>query len=144
MYPRFPETKEIPGKFPKLDPIQPAAGNLLGYINSLKSPYEEPTDYVEWVIPPKLHVGAEYYNIDANRNHQPVMNILFALYWFQAFNQARFPNLIARIAAREVPAAFLKVGFGDFPHDLGSTLRKDWDITPLTLDQALNLRGRVR
>lgn len=143
MYPRFPETKEIPGKFPTCDPIQPNAGNLLGYMNSIKSPYEEPTDYVEWVIPPHIHVGAEYYNVDPNRNHNAVMNILFALYWFQPLSQTHFSNLIRRIAAREVPAAFLKVGFGDFPHDLGTTLKADWKVAPLTLDEAVSLGGRL-
>jgi len=141
MYPRFPETKEIPGKFPEVDPIRPSTGDFLGYVNSLNSPYEEPTDYVEWVIPPHLHVGAEYYNQDPNRDHNPVMNLLFALYWFQPFSTTTYPNLIRRIASREVPAAFLKVGFGDFPHDLGSTLRRDWDTEPLTLDQALTVGG---
>jgi len=39
MYPRFPEGKEIPGKFPIIDPIRPVEGDFIGYINSLKSPY---------------------------------------------------------------------------------------------------------
>lgn len=141
MYPRFPETKEIPGKFPNVDPIRPATGDLLGYVNQLKSPFQDPTDYVEWVIPPKIHVAAEYYNHDPSRVHNPAMNLLFALYWFQAFSRVMYPNLIRRIAAREVPAAFLKVGFGDLPHDLGSRLKTDWATEPLTLDQALTLGG---
>jgi hypothetical protein len=141
MYPRFPETKEIPGKFPEVDPIRPATGDMLGYINSLTSPYENPTDYIEWVIPPHTHVAAEFYNQDQQRHHQPVLNLLFALYWFQPFNATRLPNLIRRIASREVPAAFLKVGFGDFPHELGSAIQRDWDAEPLTLDEAVSLGG---
>lgn len=142
MYPRFPETKEIPGKFPEVDPIRPGTGDLLGYINEMTSPYEDPTDYVEWVIPPHVHVAAEYYNHDSDRAHRPVCNLLFALYWFQSFGIDKFSWLIKKIATREVPAAFLKVGFGDFPQDLGSSLTRDWNVKPLDLDEAIEIGGR--
>lgn len=142
MYPRFPEGKDIPGKFPNVDPIQPSAGDLLGYVNELKSPYEEPTDYVEYVIPPLQHLAAEYYNKDSARSHQPVMNLLFVVYWFQALSAGRHPDLIAKIATRQVPAAFLTVGFGDFPFELGDTVARDWRATPISLDEAGALGGR--
>lgn len=142
MYPRFPEGKDIPGKFPNVDPIRPSAGDLLGYVNSLKSPYEEPTDYIEYVIPPKLHISAEYYNKDAARAHQPVLNLLFALYWFQALTEKKNARLISQIAARSVPAAFLTVGFGDFPQELGDTLKKEWAVEPMSLEEALAPGGR--
>lgn len=137
MYPRFPEGKDIPGKFPNVDPIKPASGDDLGYVNSLNSPYEEPTDYIEYVIPPGLHLGAEYYNKDTARTHRPVLNLLFALYWVQTFTKEKHANLIRRIAAREVPAAFLTVGFGDFPQELGDKLKEDWKVEPMSLDEAL-------
>lgn len=136
MYPRFPEGKDIPGKFPNVDPIRPSKGDLLGYVNSLKSPYEEPTDYVEYVIPPKLHIGAEYYNKDTARAHNPVMNLLFALYWFEALTREKNARLISQIATRSVPAAFLTVGFGDFPQELGDTLKKEWAVEPMPLEEA--------
>jgi len=142
MYPRFPEGKDIPGKFPNVDPIKPSAGDLLGYVNSLKSPYEEPTDFFEYIIPPKLHIAAEYYNKDGARAHNPVMNLLFALYWFQALTKEKNARLISQIAARSVPAAFFTVGFGDFPQELGDTLRKEWDVEPMSLEEALAVGGR--
>jgi len=135
MYLRFPEGKDIPGKFPKVDPIKPGSGDDLGYVNSLNSPYEEPTDWVEIVIPPGQHLGAEYYDKD-NRNHQPVMNLLFALYWVQIYTKEKNPAQIRRIANREVPAAFLTVGFGDVPLELGDTLKKDWRVEPMSLEEA--------
>lgn len=142
MYPRFPEGKDIPGKFPELDPIKPSAGELLGYVNSLKSPYEEPTDFFEYIIPPKLHIGAEYYNQDSEKAHQPVMNLLFALYWFQALTSGTHPDLISGIATRKVPAAFFTVGFADLPQDIGDTLKKAWAVQPMSLDVAAALGGR--
>lgn len=157
MYLRFPEGKEIPGKFVKLDPIRPDAGNDVGYLNSLLSPYEEPTDAIEIIIPPKQHLGAEYYNKDSARSHNPVLNLLFALYWIQIFNTEKYANLIRKIALREVPASFMTVGFGETPFELASDVAKDWDLhlekdfmlhpkkgvyRPMSLDEAVGLGGR--
>jgi len=139
MYPRFPEGKEIPGKFPIIDPIRPVEGDFIGYINSLKSPYEEPTDFVEWVIPPYIHVGAEYYNWDEQRAHQPVLNLLFALYFFEVLRPPKHAKLISQIARRAIPAAFLTVGWGDKPEPIGDMLMKEWKVTPLSIDEAIEL-----
>jgi hypothetical protein len=142
MYLRMPEGQIIPGRFPEIDPIRPSSGDEFGYIDYSKSPYEEPTDFVEIIIPPGQHLGAEYYNHDTVRSHQPVMNLLFALYHFQVLKPDKHPKLISAIATRAVPAAFLTVGFGDKPLDMGSTLQKDWDIKPISLDEAAALGGR--
>ena len=135
MYLRYPEGKDIPSKFPAVDPIKPTDGDDLGYVNSLISPYDKPTDHVEIVIVPGLHLAAEYYNKDAARAHQPVMNLLFALYWAQMFTTVRHAPLIRRIALREVPATFLTVGFGDQPQDIDD-LEEEWGVTPMSLDEA--------
>ena len=140
MYPKFPEGKEIPGKFPSLDPIRPASGDDFGYVNSDLSPYEDPSDYVEYVIPPGLHMAAEYYNKDSSRSHQPVLHLLFSVYWIQVLKPDKHGKLISDIAARRVPAAFLTVGFGNTPVDLGDKLKKEWEAVPLTLDEAVELR----
>lgn len=147
MYLRFPEGDVIPGKFPNVDPVRPQTGDDLGYINSLKSPYEQPTDYVEIVIPPLLEIGAEYFNKDALRNHQPVLNIDFALYWVQFFRPETHARQISDIALRRyegAKASFLKVGFGDLAHDLGNDLLRDWAVTPMSLESAAALGGGAR
>jgi len=138
MYLRFPEGKEILGKFPNVDPIKPNAGDKLGYINSLNSPYEEPTDHIEIVIPPKQRLGAEYYNVD-DRAHQPVLHLYFGLYFVKFFNTEKNASLIRRIANREVPATFLTVGWGDVPIELGDRLKEDWKANVLALEEASNL-----
>lgn len=141
MYPRFPSGKTIPGKFPNLDPIRPPSGDNFGYVSSSESPYEEPTDFVEYVVPPLQRIGFEFYNKDLNKAHQPVLNILFAVYWFQALKPDTHSKLIGRIASRDVPAAFITVGFGDRPIELGAILTKDWDVKPMSLDEAVSLGG---
>ena len=141
MYLRMPEGREIPGKFPNIDPIQPSAGNNVGYISYHESPYDTPTDFIEIVIPPLTHIAAEYYNKDPDRAHQPVLNLLFALYWFQPLNPSVHGKLISDIAARRVPAAFFTVGFGDTPLEMGSTLEREWGVRAMSLDDALRLGG---
>lgn len=137
-YPRFPEGKDIQGKFPNIDPIRPSSGDDTGYIDSRLSPYDDPTDWLEIVIPPGQHLGCEYYNKDSARGYQPKLNLLFSVYWFQALTTDKYSNLIKSIALRQVPAAFLTVGFGDVPLELGDTLTKDWGVTPMSLDEAIS------
>ncbi len=137
MYLRYPESKDIIGKFPGVDPIRPGSGDDFGYVNQLNSPFEEPTDHAELVLIPGQELGAEFYNKDPDsRTHQPVLNLLFALYWVQFFSKEKNAGLIRRIASRDVPATFLTVGFGDVPFELGDTLARDWKATPMSLEAA--------
>ena len=135
MYARFPEGDIIPGKFPGINPIRPPAGDDISPINGLASPYECPTDFVEFVIPPLTHIGAEYYNKDTFRTFNPVLNLFFAVYWVQLFTATSHPELIASISLRKSPAIFLTVGFGDLPQDIGPQTAKDWGVTPMTLGE---------
>jgi hypothetical protein len=144
MYLRMPEGQTIPGKFPYINPVRPASGDDFGYINSLNSPYEEPTDWVEVVLPPGMHISAEYYNKDAERTIRPVLNILFAVYWVELFTPEKNPDLIANIAGRKyegAKASFLTVGFGDWPENMGDMLITDWKVKPMSLDEARKLYG---
>lgn len=140
VYPRFPEGSNIPAKFPEIDPIKPSAGDFTGYYSGRESPYEEPTDFMEYILPPGQHIGHEFYNYDS-RAHNPVANILFALYHFQLFK----PNLtgvglhnriIRDIALRHVPCTFLTVGYTSAPLELGDILKEDWKAEPLKLTEA--------
>jgi len=144
MYYRFPEAKDIPGRFPNVDPISPTSGDNLGYVSGIQSPYENPSDFVELVIPPRIHICAEFYNMDSGDgvwNHRPCLNILFAVYWFQALSPQRHATLISKIARREVPAAFFSVGVGTDPIDYPSNYESEWGVTVLTLDEAAALSG---
>ena len=143
VYPRIPEGSNIPAKFPEIDPIQPSAGNLTGYYSGTESPYDQPTDFMEYIIPPKMHIGHEFYNKD-DRAHNPVANILFALYHAQIFKPEKVGigphnRIIRDIALRHVPAAFFTVGYTSEPQTLGTDVIKDWKAEFLTLDEAIAL-----
>ena len=144
MYLRYPEAHDIPGKFAEADPIRPAVGDNISDINGINSPYEMPTDFVEVVIQPTVHLGVEYYNRDEARIHRPVLNILFSLYWAQLFTAQTHPKLIGDIALKRYEganASFLRVGFGDQPQELGPSIQKDWNVTPMSLDEATRIGG---
>jgi len=138
MYLRFPEGQKVPGQWPNVDIVRPSSGDDFGYIDHSLSPYEEPTDYVRIVIPPKKEIGAEYYNT-TDRPLQPVLHLLFAVYWFEALTPDRHADLIRKIALRAVPAAFLTVGFGDRPEPMDADLMADWGVEPISLDEAARL-----
>jgi len=143
VYPRIPEGANIPGKFPSIDPIQPSSGDLAAYYSGIESPYDEPTDFMEYIIPPKMHIGHEFYNKD-DRAHNPVANILFALYHVQLFTPTipgtgPHNRIIRDIALRHIPAAFFTIGFTSEPYSLGVTVIEDWNAVPISLDQAITL-----
>lgn len=144
MYLRYPEGDIIPGKFPQINPIRPTSGDNISALKSQVSPYEEPTDYHEIVIQPQIHIGAEYYNRDPARHHQPIINLLFALYWCQILKKNTHPTLIADIALKRyegADAVFLQCGFGDKSNTAGPQLIQDWRETPMSLDEAAMLGG---
>jgi len=145
VYPRIPEGSDVPGKFPDIDPVIPSAGNRTGFYSGMESPYDVPTDFMEYIIPPKTHISHEFYNLDTEI-HNPVANILFALYHFQIFTPliatpAPTNRIIRDIALRHIPAAFFTVGFTSNPLPLGDTLREDWKVSPISLDEAATLEA---
>lgn len=136
VYPKFPENGDIPGKFPEVDIIRPASGDRLGYLSSLNSPKDNPTDHVEIVIPPLEHFGIEAYNHDAVDSHQPVLGVCFALYFCQMFKPQSHGDIIADMANGRRPCKFLTVGFGDNAHVWNLQYGKDWHVNPMTIEEA--------
>lgn len=137
MYLRSPEGKDINGKFPNVDPIQPTVGDDFGYIDEVISPYLEPTDRAEVVIPPLQHIGAEYYNEDTVKTIQPVMNLSFAVYWADFFHVGLDDVIIGRIARREIPATYLRIGYGNDALEFGDSLLRDWKVEPKLLSEVM-------
>jgi len=142
MYVRIPEGQAWVGKFPSVDPIRPDQGDNIGYITSNESPYENPTDFLELVIPPMVHISAMYYNTDSSKSYQPVLNLLFCIYWLQLFSVDKHAKLISSIATRKIPAAFLTAGFADVPLSAPSSVVSEWKemgVRPMSLDKASSL-----
>jgi len=132
LYIRYPEGSDIIGKPPNVNPPTPSSGSDYGYLTGEESPYDEPTDYMELVIPPKIHLSFEYYNTDSIA-HTPALNLQFMLYEVQLLTDKK---LIQLIATRKIPCAFRICGTVYKQISYEQILRKDWKIDPLTLDEA--------
>lgn len=138
----YPEAKSKFGKFPDADPIQgTSAGNFLGYLSGENSPYEIPSDFLELWIPPKIHIGHQWYNDDAI-NHGPSLHLLFTLYHFQILRPDGPPDesdLIKKMATRKVPAAVAQCGPSQSL--LQYTYGSSWGVQPIALYEATTLGG---
>jgi hypothetical protein len=139
---KYPEAKSQFGKFPDADPIQEtSSGNFLGYVSGEDSPYETPSDWLQIWIPPKIHIGHEWYNDDTT-SHQPVLNLLFSTYWFQVFRPNGPPeeqDMIQKMANRRVPCAIGQCG--PTQNLLQFTYGSAWGVEPIPLYQATQLGG---
>ena len=135
-YVRYPEGSKPLGKWPNADPARPGSGDFFSYVDGYNSPYEEPTDYQELWIAPKVHISAEIFNPDDVKAHQPVPHLLFSLYHFQALlpgNDAQ-RRLIRLIATRQVPATFGQCG--PTRSLINYAYTSDWNVKPMTLEEA--------
>jgi hypothetical protein len=137
---RYPETQDIPGKFPVLDPISPSNDEDLGYFTWDDSPYEAPTEFTEMVLMPKTRIGLEYYNT-TGETQRPVLSIVTMVYKFEVLDKVTHPQLISQIANGQRPAAFFRVGYGVRPIAMEQGMINAWRVELMTLDQAQALGG---
>lgn len=137
---RYPETTDIPGKFPELDPISPTNNEDLGYFTWEDSPYEGPTEYTEMVLMPKTRISLEYYNT-TSETQKPVLNISTMVYRFEVLDKISNPHLISQIASGQRPAALFRIGYGVRPTAMEQGLQNAWRAELMTLEQAIALSG---
>jgi len=135
---RYPETTEVPGKFPQLDPIKPDSNENLGYFTMDDSPFEEPTEFTEFVLMPKTRVGFQYYN-NESYTVRPVLNIEVMLYKVEILNRTTHANIISQIASGTRPAALFRIGYGNKPIGMEQAFKNDWKAELLTLSEAQQL-----
>lgn len=139
MYIRYPWGKMHFGEFEGLNPISgPASTDTLGFVNGELSPFDEPTDWLELWIPPKMDIGVEFYNPDV-KDHQPSLSFWFNQYHFQplSVNDPNHRRIIRLIATRQIPAAFGQCGpsRGLKTYDYAS----EWKVQPISLDEAVGV-----
>jgi len=139
LYPKFPEQGDYFGKFPETTLIRPSQGDRLGYLGHRQSPKDEPTDFLEIVIPPLYHFGVELYNHDTDKAHQPVLGLDFKLYFCQLFKPEKHGDIIADMANDRKKCRFLNVGFGEISFNWDKQYGEDWGIDPIPLEEAMDL-----
>lgn len=142
-YIKYPDNGDIPGKFPNVDIIRPASGDRLGFLSSVNSPKDNPTDHVEIVIPPLYHLGIELYNHDPVDSHQPILGVCFALYFCQMYKPGIHDDIIAEMANDRRACKFLTVGFGDNAMVWDTQYGEDWRVKPLPLSSVESMGAKI-
>jgi len=98
----------------------PSVGDPWGGISGEESPYSEPTDAEELVIPPGQHLTFAFDNPD-NEPHTPVLNIVLREYNINPLSYSEYPDVYHRIVAPGSPMPLYPVGSSDQQarYDLG-------------------------
>lgn len=138
-YTNYPEGENRLRVLPNLG--SPTSGDDYGYVDGVDSPYDEPTDAEELMIPPGVHLDFNFYNPDT-REREPILNIVMRVYDIRVLdpqnNEDR--NQIQRVVSAGSPMPI---------HPVGSTrnqdrfqLQDEWSVNPISRDKAK--RGNQR
>lgn len=144
-YAFYPEDQSRVGKFPNLS--APSPPDDYGYVDGEDSPYENPTDAQEFILPPGVRASFDFHN-PTNLDHQPVLNILGRVYTVRVLDPEREEdaNQIKRIASIGSPMPLYSIGTTRAKAEFD--LNNEWDVDTLGLQEARNLnsngRGRGR
>lgn len=139
---RIPESKGLLQAFENL-PV-PSRSDDYGYQDGVDSPYDEPTPYLEFFVPPKIHVGHEFYNPD-DIAHKPALNIFLSLYEIEVLDFDKHQDIIKHAFEAEQLEAVGSplvhtMGARDSPvsfYDYGSGMQNEWDTKPAKVKKLL-------
>ncbi len=140
-YTFYPENQSKTGKFPNLQ--APSPGDEYGYVDGEDSPYEEPTDAQELMMPPGVRASFDFHN-PGNDTHYPVLNIKARVYNVRVLDpqSSEDINQIKRIASPGSPAPIFPVGTTRAKAEF--TMDRQWSATPISISQARDLGGGGR
>jgi hypothetical protein len=132
-YTNFPEGENRLRSVPNLG--TPIAGDDYGFVDGEDSPYHEPTDIEELLIPPGSHLDFNFYN-PSNRVREPVLSILMRVYDIRVLkpNREDDSNSIKRIVSPGSPMPIYPVG--SVRNQARYGLGDNWGVTTMTRQQA--------
>lgn len=118
----------------------PRPGKSFGYIDGNDSPFSDPTDAEELMIPPGVHLDFNFYNADTE-THKPLLNIKLREYNVRALNpnNEQDKNAIRRIVSPGSPIPIANVGSMDRQDDFD--LEDYWGTRPLSESEVNAIRG---
>jgi hypothetical protein len=132
-YTNYPEGENRLRVLPNLG--IPNSGDNYGYVDGVDSPYNQPTDAEELMIPPGTHLDFNFYNPD-NRTREPTLSIVMRLYDIRVldYNNKKDRDSINRVVASGSPMPI---------HPVGSTrnqerfsLQDEWGVAPISREEA--------
>ncbi len=137
VYPEYPTGDDL-GRILSTDPTR--LGDDKAYRNGVDSPYQAPTDAMEFWFPFTMTLGLGYHNPD-NRDLQPVLNVAIMKYDMEVLRPAEAAHLIGAIARRQTAATPFTLGRLERPFEYTNSLRKAWSVDPIPLETARRMGG---
>lgn len=136
-YTYFPENSNLLHQIPNLTNPSARGGDDYGYVDGNDTPYEEPTDAEELVIPPGIHLNHVFYNPNQDKTVRPVLNIKMREYKVNHLDPQRDKNQIRRIVSPGSPAPIYPVGTINVQENASKT---KWDFKPVSKDKVVDIR----
>jgi hypothetical protein len=140
-YTNYPEGQTRLRTPPNLDVPRSTAGHEYGYIDGDDSPYENPTDAQELLIPPGVHLDFDFYNPDQNESVQPILNIMMREYNVGILDPNQNGDKVRRAMSPGTPIPTYPVGSIDSQVNFAS-IQAGWDIEPTLVNRQSNRGGR--
>lgn len=131
---RYPEGEAKLRSIPNLS--IPTTSDDYAYVDGRDSPYEQPSNAEELVIPPGQHLSFDFRNEDDDDDHEPILNIKMRIYTVVPIDpQGRHDekNAVKRAISHGSPIPRYPVGTIDKQDEYN--MRSDWEVEPRTLSQ---------
>lgn len=134
---RYPENSAKLRTIPNIE--IPSTSDPNAYVDGFDSPYDEPTDAEELVIPPGQHLAFDFFNPDTD-DHEPILHIKMRKYVIEVLNprgtQAE-KDAIRRIIRIGSSIPIFPVGSLD--NQAQFNLGKEWGVKPVEINRAREL-----
>lgn len=128
MYTNYPEGENRLRTFPNLSVPSSRNGNNYGFIDGNDSPFDEPSDSGEFMIPPGVHLDFDFYNPNQNEAVEPKLNIKVREYDVRTIDPMKNQNVVRRAMSPGSPIPIHPVGSNS---NQTKTTGDIWDTEPL-------------
>jgi len=136
-YTYYPENSNLLHQIPNLTSPSARGGDDYGYVDGNNTPYEDPTDAEELLIPPGVHLNHVLYNPNQNKTVRPVLNIKMREYKITHLDPNKDKNQVKRIVSPGSPAPIYPVGTIGSQENVGAT---KWDVELASRDDVVDIR----
>lgn len=136
VYPEYPSGRRL-GRTLAFTPT--ALADDRGYFTGDDSPYEAPTEAMEFMFPYKTTATFGFHNVDPSKKALPAFSVLCAKYTIEILNpgDTTDADIIGKMARGT--AAFYPFQIGPPENLMEYLLKPDWNIEPITLKEAREL-----
>jgi len=140
-YTQYPEGDNTLRRLPNVGTPSSRNGDDFGYISGEESPYDNPTNVEELLIPPNVTLAFDFYNPDPNTSHEPILNIQIRHYTIDALNPNNNADLnaIRKIVQPGSPMPIYPAG--GINQKVTYNLSNDWGVSPLATGSVSRIKN---